>query len=274
MDINEILSWFSETVGDYFKNYMLVIAGVIFVCFLLFLILFIVYSVKSRKLKNELEMMSIAEDIDGIKKCQCCDFEMDDKSCKPECECCKDSEKEEDKNLEATITVDKVNNGEIHSGYTNQEDFDDLKSSVIKLELYKTNNDLVLNKLKDEYNKKLEDLNKTVATLSESLAEHFKEHDDAKKPVAPENEKSDNSATLHGFDKYSLDDLNAISKRLGLIAPYTDKHAAIVGLSAILGTDMPTKAQLINALKIIGVTEKDTSPKDYLIKRLMFELNR
>ena len=117
-------------------------------------------------------------------------------------------------------------------------------------------------------------MNKRVATLSESLAEHFKEHDDAKKPVAPENEKSDNSATLHGFDKYSLDDLNAISKCLGLIAPYTDKHAAIVGLSAILGTDMPTKAQLINALKIIGVTEKDTSPKDYLIKRLMFELNR
>ena len=272
MDINEILSWFSEPVGDYFKNYMLVIAGVIFACFLLFLILFIVYSVKNKKLKNELEMMSIAEDIDGIKKCKCCDFEMDDKSCKPECECCKDSEKEEDKNLEATITVDKVNNCKIIN--KKDEDFDDLKSKVIKLELYKENNDVVLSNLKNEYNKKLEDLNKTVATLSESLAEHFKEHADAKKPVAPENEKSDNSATLHGFDKYSLDDLNAISKCLGLIAPYTDKHAAIVGLSAILGTDMPTKAQLINALKIIGVTEKDTSPKDYLIKRLMFELNR
>ena len=105
MDINEILSWFSETVGDYFKNYMLVIAGVIFVCFLLFLILFIVYSVKSRKLKNELEMMSIAEDIDGIKKCKCCDFEMDDKSCKPECECCKDSEKEEDKKITKNVII-------------------------------------------------------------------------------------------------------------------------------------------------------------------------
>lgn len=272
MDINEFLSWFSETVGDYFKNYMLVIAGVIFACFLLFLVLFIVCSVKNKKLKNELEMMSIAEDIDSIKKCQCRDFEMDDKSCKPECECCKDSEKEEDKNLEATITVDKVNNGEIH--YTNQKDFDELKSEVIKLELYKENNDVVLNNLKNEYNKKLEDLNKTVAALSESLAEHFKEHDDAKKPVAAENEKSDNNVTLHGFDKYSLDDLNAISKCLGSIAHYTDKHDAILGLSAILGTDMPTKAQLINALKIIGVTEKDTSPKDYLIKRLMFELNR
>ena len=272
MDINEILSWFSEPVGDYFKNYMLVIAGVIFACFLLFFVLFIACSVKNKKLKNELEMMSIAEDIDGIKKCQCCDFEMDEKSCKPECECCKDSEKEEDKNLEATITVDKVNNCKIIN--QKDKDFDELKSEVIKLELYKENNDVVLNNLKNEYNKKLEDLNKEVAALSESLAEHFKEHDDAKKPVAVENEKSDNSATLHGFDKYSLDDLNAISKCLGLIAPYTDKHAAIVGLSAILGTDMPTKAQLINALKIIGVTEKDTSPKDYLIKRLMFELNR
>lgn len=271
MDINEILSWFSETVGDYFKNYMLVIAGVIFVCFLLFLILFIVSSVKNRKLKNELEMMSIAEDIDGIKKCQCCDFEMDDKSCKPECECCKDSEKEEDKNLEATITVDKINNGEIID--KRDKDFDELKSKVIRLELYIENNDVVLNNLKNKYDKKLEYLNKEVATLSESLDEHFKEHDE-KKPVAVGNEKADNNATLHGFDKYSLDDLNAISKCLGLIAPYTDKHAAIVGLSAILGTDMPTKVQLINALKIIGVTEKDTSPKDYLIKRLMFELNR
>lgn len=273
MDINEILSWFSGTVGDYFKNYMLVIAGVISVCFIVFLILFIVYAIKNRKLKNELEMMSIAEDIDGI-KCYCSDFAMDDKSCKPECECDKDSEKEEDKNLEATITVDKVNNAEIHSGYANQKDFDDLKLRVINLEMYKENNAVTLSKFKGEYDKKLEDLNKTVATLSESLAEHFREHAEVEKPIAAESEKCDNNAALHGFDKYSLDDLNAISKCLGLIAPYTDKHAAIVGLNAILGTDMPTKAQLINALKIIGVTEKDTSPKDYLIKRLMFELNR
>lgn len=271
MDINAILSWFSETAGDYFKNYMLVIAGVIAVCFIVFLILFIVYAIKNRKLKNELEMMSIAEDIDGV-KCYCSNFAMDDKSCKPECECDKDSEKEEDKNLEATITVDKVNNAEIHSGYANQKDFDDLKLRVINLEMYKENNAVTLRKFKDEYDKKLEDLNKTVATLSESLAEHFREHEEAEKP--DENEKSDNAANAHGFDKYSLDELNAIAKCLGLIAPYSDKHAAIVGLNAILGTDMPTKAQLISALKTLGVNEKDTLPKDYLIKRLMLELNR
>ena len=268
MDINAILSWFSETVGDYFKNYMLVIAGVISVCFLVFLILFIVYAIKNRKLKNELELMTIAEDIDGV-KCYCSDFAMDDKSCKPECECEKE---DEDKNLEATITVDKVNDSKIQ--YINQKDkdFDDLKLRVINLEMYKENNAVTLRKFKDEYDKKLEDLNKTVATLSESLAEHFREHEEAEKP--DENEKSDNTANAHGFDKYSLEELNAIAKCLGLIAPYSDKHAAIVGLNAILGTDMPTKAQLISALKTLGVNEKDTLPKDYLIKRLMLELNR